>query len=332
MPVTRVEDRLSRRGGLIELLRVPAALFSCAVRVRGSLFDRGWMPIERLDVPVVSVGNLTVGGTGKTPAVALFARELLARGFKPGIASRGYRSEDGINDEARQLALELPGVPHEQNVDRAAAGRALEELGCDVCLLDDGFQHRRLARDLDIVLVDAARPWGVASGGPRAILPRGLLREAPVALQRAQAVVLTRTDQISEHELAALEDELERFAPGVPRMFAVHAPTRLSTIAGEELALERLKGADVHLASGIGHPEAFQKTLEMLGANVLSHARFPDHHAWSGADIAGPTPRITTRKDAVKIASAGHAPVCRTRTGRSAPSCSWGRPVSARLS
>jgi tetraacyldisaccharide 4'-kinase len=199
----RAERWLARRGGGVELLRVPALAFGLAAGLRRGLYDRGWLPQEHLDVPVVSVGNLSAGGTGKTPCVRWLAEACLARGRRPGIVSRGYAAPaDGPNEETRMLARALPDVLAIESVDRAAGGRALVERGADLVLLDDGFQHRRLQRELDVVLIDATRPWGLPAPRPGAapvcaLLPRGLLREPPRALARADALVVTRCDRRS---------------------------------------------------------------------------------------------------------------------------------------
>ncbi|HWA99925.1 MAG TPA: tetraacyldisaccharide 4'-kinase, partial [Pirellulales bacterium] len=156
------------------VLRVASVGYSAAMRIRNWRYDRGHARIEHVQAPVVCVGNLTLGGTGKTPLVAWIARWLRAHELRVTIVSRGYAAEAGArNDEALELEQRLPDVPHVQNADRAAAARmAIEEFEAQVIVLDDGFQHRRLARDLDIVLLDAADPWG--SGY---VFPRGMLRE-----------------------------------------------------------------------------------------------------------------------------------------------------------
>jgi tetraacyldisaccharide 4'-kinase len=317
----RIEERLARRGGAVELLRLPAAVFGALAGLRGALYDRGILPAERVDAPVISVGNLTAGGTGKTPFVALIVRELARRGLRPGVVARGYGARaGGASDEMRELAAALDGVPLRADPDRARGARALLP-ACDAVVLDDGFQHRRLARDLDLVLVDATRPFGLAAdGGPpvRAFLPRGLLRESPAALARAHAVVLTRADQAAEGELAELQGELERWAPGAPFLRAVHRPVRLAGLAGlPDEGLETLRGARVWLASGIAHPAAFERSARDLGAVVAGHRRFPDHHAWSAEEARALEDEarragallVTTGKDAVKLAPLG----CRAR-------------------
>jgi tetraacyldisaccharide 4'-kinase len=313
---TRAEDRLARRGGAVELLRVPAALFGAAARLRGALYDRGWLPSAELEVPVVCVGNLTAGGTGKTPMVVWLARELQRRGLCPGLLSRGYgRGSDETNDEARELERLLPGVLHVQNPDRVAGGYELVARGADAIVMDDGFQHRRLARDLDLVLVDATRPWGLprpAAGGEpvRAYLPRGLLRERPEALARAGAAILTRVDQAQRADVDRLRDVLQRSAPGLPICETEHAPVRWRTPAGEVREPSRLAGRRVVLVSGIGNPEAFERTVRTLGAEVQDHRRFPDHHDYAANDLEGLVSVttgerivLTTAKDAVKCAA-----------------------------
>ncbi|MBI5364060.1 MAG: tetraacyldisaccharide 4'-kinase, partial [Planctomycetes bacterium] len=248
----RVEDRLARRGGVVELLRAPACLFELAVRARRTAYDRGWLAGTKLPVPVVCVGNLTTGGTGKTPLVAWVVRELVARGFRPGILSRGYGAKPGEkNDEALLLERLCPNVAHVQDKERARGGARLVELGCDAIGLDDGFQHRKLARDLDLVLVDATRPWGLAADergrAVQALLPRGLLREPPSSLARAHALVITRCDAVTQAELARLQLELPRHAPGRGVAHARHAPRAWVDERGTRSELEALRGACVDL-------------------------------------------------------------------------------------
>jgi tetraacyldisaccharide 4'-kinase len=309
---SRPEARLARRGGGVELLRVPAAMFGAVARLRRRLYERGLLPVARLEVPVVSVGNLTTGGTGKTPFVAFVVRAFEARGLRAGVLSRGYgpRAADGTNEEARVLARMLPDTLHEQDPDRVAGGQRLVERGVDAIVLDDGFQHLRLARDLDLVLVDATRPWGLPApdaGGEavRALLPRGLLREPPAALERADAVVLTRADQVAPERLAALESELQRLAPGRPVLHAVHRPTTLVAPDGTTLDPTALAGRAVDLVCGLGNPEAFAATVTGLGARVRTTRAFPDHHDFAPGDLDGlgdaETWVVTTAKDAAKL-------------------------------
>ncbi|MSR61276.1 MAG: tetraacyldisaccharide 4'-kinase [Planctomycetes bacterium] len=317
----RFDQRLARRGGTLELLHLPAALFAGLARLRAVGYERGWLPCERVDAPVISVGNLSAGGTGKTPFVAMLVRELARRGLRAGILSRGYGAERGAarheNDEARWFARALEGVELVQDPQRVRGARELVARGVDVIVLDDGFQHRRLARDLDLVLVDATRPWGLPAQGDapavRACLPRGLLREPPTALARADALVLTRTDQLAEAELARLRAELAALAPGRPILAAVHRARRLVDPAGRALALAELAGRTVDLLSALGNPEAFQRTVEGLGARIGEHRVFPDHHRYVAADLAGLGAGerwlLTSEKDAVKLEGLARAHV-----------------------
>ena len=317
-PPSRADRRLARRGGVVELLAFPAMLFGVAARLRSTLYDRGWLRVLEIDVPVVSVGNLTVGGTGKTPMVEWLVEACRRRGLSPGLLSRGYGRAGGqeLNDEGRQLHERFPAVPHVQDRDRVAGAARLADLGVDVILLDDGFQHRRLHRDLDIVLVDATRPWGLAPAGAgeapvRALLPRGLLREPAAALARADLVVVTRCDAVEPANLEGLCAELARLAPGTPIRRARHAPAALRRLAAEpsadeEVELEALAGREVDLASGIGNPQSFEAAARSIGARVAEHRAFPDHHAFAPADLdgLGGRPVVVTAKDAVKLRGA----------------------------
>ena len=308
-PPLRLEDRLAKRGGAVELLRLPAAAFGLAAGLRSRLYDRGWLPHEKLGVPVICVGNLSVGGTGKTPMVVWLARELLKRGRRPGLLSRGYgKGHEEKNDEAFEMERALPGVPHIQNPDRVAGGHALLEQGVDIVVMDDGFQHRRLVRDLDLVMVDATRPWGLPYPDDEgeavcALIPRGFLREAPAALRRANAIVLTRTDQSTDERVQMLRRELESRAPGVPIVDTVHSATGLRAIRGPALELEQLRGREVELFSGIGNPAGFEASTRALGAKVVEHRRFPDHHSYVSGDLIGlgeGRTVLTTAKDISK--------------------------------
>ena len=244
--------------------------------------------------------------------IAWLCGRLIERGQRVGLASRGYGSEDGVpNDEARMLAELLPGVPHVQDKDRVRAAEELARRGVDVILLDDGFQHRRLARDVDIVLVDASRPFGLPAPRPgrapvRATLPRGLMREPLSALRRADAAVITRADAIDGRALDELEALLVRTAPGLPVARAVHAPVALRDVAtGAALDISELDGREVDLFSGIGNPGAFEATVCHLGAHVVQHRVFADHHSFLPGELEGlgESDRlvVTTAKDAARL-------------------------------
>ena len=304
-------ERLARRGGLIELLRAPAALLYLAVALRTRLYDARLLPRARVEVPVISVGNLTAGGTGKTPFVIWLCEELLRRGLRPGVLARGYGRAEGesLNDEGKLFAQRLPDVPQVQDPDRVQGAAELLRLGVDVIVLDDGFQHRRLARDLDFVLVDATRPYGLPArnGAPvAALLPRGLLREPPRALGRADAVVITRSDALAPESLAQLALELYDHAPGQPCITTSHRPAALRSLGGEPAPLGELAGLRVLPVCAIGNPAAFVRTLQDLGARTLEPLCFPDHHVYTQADLDAVHPPegatvVTTAKDAVKL-------------------------------
>ncbi|HMP01444.1 MAG TPA: tetraacyldisaccharide 4'-kinase [Gemmatales bacterium] len=290
--------------GLLSLAALP---YAGVVSIRNGLFDHGWRRSQRAACPVVSVGNLTVGGTGKTPAVEMIARHLRTAGHRVAILSRGYGATGGRNDEALLLEENLPDVPHLQGPDRVELARiAAEELEAEVLLLDDGFQHRRLCRDLDIVLIDATCPWGYGW-----VLPRGLLREPRRGLRRADVVLLTRCDQIDEAQLAELRAEAARLAPHAPILESRHVSEVLRDVDGRELAVEHLRGAPVAAFCGIGRPDSFFRQLAALGARLTATRIFPDHHAYGRDDVTslegwarqqpGDVLLITTHKDLVKL-------------------------------
>src|SRR5262249_29585071 len=210
-------------GVLRGLLRAASLPYGCGVWLRNALYDRGWKHVRRAAVPVVSVGNLTLGGTRKTPCVEDRAPVFREQDVRVAILSRGYGAAEGANDEALVLEENLPDVPHLQGADRAElATVAVEELDSELLLLDDGFQHRRLGRDLDVVLVDATDPWGQGC-----LFPRGLLREPRRSLRRAGAVVVTRRDQVDEAVRGRLREEVVRLAPSAVVAEAVHGPVEL---------------------------------------------------------------------------------------------------------
>jgi tetraacyldisaccharide 4'-kinase len=288
-------------------LRALSVPYGWAVRLRNRLYDRRWKRAVRAAVPVVSVGNLTLGGTGKTPCVEYVARFYRGLGLQVAILSRGYGSTQGRNDEALVLEENLPDVPHLQGPDRAAlAAVAVEELESEVLVLDDGFQHRRLARDLDLVLLDATEPWGYGF-----LFPRGLLREPPRSLRRAGAVVLTRCDQVDEAARDRLRREVTRIAPGVPVVETSHQPVDLVNGDQSPAPLQRLRHRPLLAFCGIGNPEAFRRTLTDLGAEVAAFRTYPDHHAYTRTDVedlrtwarqqATECIVVTTQKDLVKL-------------------------------
>lgn len=280
--------------------------YGVGVWVRNRLFDAGVRTAVRVPVPVVSVGNLTLGGTGKTPCVEAIADFYRDRGLQVTILSRGYGADAGRNDEAMVLEENLPDVPHLQGANRVElAMTAIHELEPDVLILDDGFQHRRLARDLDIVLIDATRDLR-----HEYLFPRGLLREPLGSLKRAGVIVLTRTDQVHADTVADQVAWLRTQAPHTPIVTAIHAPIDLLDTTGTA-SIAELLGKTVGAFCGLGNPDAFYLSLTDLGATVADFRKYPDHHAYTREDVANLTawantlPReawiLTTQKDMVKL-------------------------------
>ncbi len=309
-----------QRGSAAALLRAALTLaapaYGAAVAGRNWLFDVGLRNAQRTDVPVVSVGNITAGGTGKTPVVAWVAEWIQARGARPCLVSRGYRSlEVGGNDEYRVLAQLCPQVPHIQNRDRVAAAReATRTHQADVVILDDGFQHRRLHRDVDIVLIDATNPWGHGH-----LLPRGLLREARSALRRADVIALTRVDQVGPQDLRRLRDTV-RQETDVLQVEVVFRPTQVVSLAGKTASVDSLAGQALLAFCGIGNPDSFRGTLRSAGLSPAEGAfvAFPDHHHYTQGDLrelteraasGGATALVTTQKDLVKLDPAWEPPL-----------------------
>jgi tetraacyldisaccharide 4'-kinase len=287
-----------------------AVPYGLAVLARNAAYDHGLLRSVAAGVPVVSVGNLTLGGTGKTPIVAWIAARMRAAGRRPAIVSRGYAARPGeTSDEAAELAVLLPDVMHQADRDRPAAAARAVARGADVVVLDDGFQHRRLARDLDIVAIDATDPFGCDR-----LFPRGLLREPVAGLARAGGVVLTRADAVDEDRRRQIRATVERACGAPPTAWAeaVHRPARLRRFSGPTLPLADLRGQRVFAAAGIGNPAAFRRTLGTLGPSIAGCRWFADHHAYADQDLeevaaagrdAGCDLIVTTLKDLVKLRS-----------------------------
>ena len=271
----------------LSILEMP---YSFAMQIRNFLFDKGLRKIHKLDVPVISVGNLTVGGTGKTPFVAWLAQKFLDEGKLPAIVSRGYHADEtGWNDEAKELKLLLPDVPQAFSKKRfMAAQKLLSEHNrdpnnrkIDVIILDDGFQHRKLFRNHNILLVDATNPFGYAR-----ITPRGLLREPISGLRRADIVVLSRANAVD----AAKKDEICCKIKQVSQIDAAEAtffPRFLFFQSGEKKEIDVLAGAEVLAFCGLGNTGAFFRTVTECSCRIKAALTFPDHYHYTSYDIEG---------------------------------------------
>lgn len=286
--------------------------YALGMTLRNFAYDFGLKTIVKSPVPVVSIGNITTGGTGKTPMVEYVCRYFRQKGLRVAILSRGYGSGSGemagMNDEGLLLYQNLPDVPHLQDSDRAGLARiAVEELESQVLVLDDAHQHRRLARNLNIVLIDATNPFGFDW-----LLPRGLLREpSSQSLSRADAILITRCNLVSTGALESIENRVrEKIQPGTPVTRSIHQPVELLLATGEVQSLETLKGKKAAVFCGLGNPSAFLATVEALGVQVIAEKIFTDHHQYSDSDIAelsewvgatGAELALTSQKDLVKL-------------------------------
>ena len=303
------------------LLWLISLVYQLVMRRRNQNYDSGRSPIHDAGIPVISVGNLTTGGTGKTPIVCYLAGHLRERGVRVAIISRGYgRGEADANDEALELYDRLPDVPHLQDPDRVASAKiAVEELGAELLLMDDGFQHRRLKRDLDLVAIDATRPFGFGF-----CLPRGLLREPVAALSRADVVLLTRCDQVDRGQVEAIRQQINRYAGDALLVETKHVALGLFEYPGEFLELRELDGARIAAVSAIGNPQAFEETLCEAGAQVIASRRLPDHDAFSPETVEMLREWVNGLGDSIDQVICTHKDLVKLQTDRLG-----GRPVRA---
>jgi tetraacyldisaccharide 4'-kinase len=333
------ERRRGKRAALVRFsLYLLSLLFEGAVRARRFLYNVRILRDSTLGVQVIAVGNLTVGGTGKTPVVEKFARELQDQGRKVAILSRGYRSKppplssrlvnkvllredrtpprivsdgksllldsDQAGDEPYMLATNLKDVVVLVDKDRVKSGRyAIEKFGCDLLLLDDGFQYWKLrGRRRDIVLIDCQSPFG-----NERLLPRGTLREPPVHLARASTIFITKSDG----RTVDLRSRITRLNGNASIIECVHHPMYFEDVfTGERYDLGYLRGRRVAALSGIAQPESFEESLVMLGAQLVYAKQFADHHRFTQQEVLNVINRskkrqaeliITTQKDAVRF-------------------------------
>ncbi len=279
-------------------LSIVSFFYDIAVRITRFIAT---LKAQALPCKVISVGNLTMGGTGKTPAACMLAKRLKGAGRRPTVLIRGYG-----DDEWRMLKELLGDIPVIVGRDRLASGKtALSKFNADTIILDDGFQHWRLRRDLDIVLVDSTNPFGNGR-----LFPRGLLRECTEALRRADMVMLTKTD-MARKDLKGVKDKLKKIAPDIPVLESVHKPLGFYLLMSKErLGLDIAKGRRICALSSIENTGYFEHTLKTLGADVAAGFHYPDHYNYKDADLKFVTDEckkqnidtiVTTEKDAVKL-------------------------------
>ena len=317
-------------GPVLAILSGLSVLYGWGVRRRYQAYVSHPEKQAHLSVPVISLGNITAGGTGKTPTACYLARWLCRKGYKPALLNRGYRSQaekgaavmsDGEHillnaraggDEALLMARSLPGVPVLVGRERARTGQmAVRMLGAQVLLLDDAFQHWQLARDLDIVLIDSTNPFGNGH-----LLPRGILREPMEHLRRAGFFILTKSDLCSREEKEKICQPLRKYNETAPVAEAVHQPAwcisfkdwyegRKDRHGCSQLTV----GATVTAVSALGNPASFEATVCACGYHLGDRIRYDDHHPYTAADIRMMEEKaaqcgsvlVTTEKDAVKL-------------------------------
>ncbi len=300
-----------------------SAIYGIALSSRRFAYRISLKKPRKLPAKVICIGNLTLGGTGKTPAVISVAQEAKKRGFKPCILTRGYRGTakdpcfvskgkgsllDAIQagDEPVLMSSRLDGVPVIKGKNRFFSGMyALRELGSDAVnmfILDDGFQHWSLHRDMDVVLIDASNPFGNGK-----LFPEGILREPLSALGRADTVVITKTNTSCSKSIKAIEHEIKQHNAKAGLFLSFHKPAALIDVSGESESIELLNNRKVYAFVGIANPMHFRSMLASNGANIEQFKAFKDHHIYKQEDIdsimkeASGLDIITTEKDLMKL-------------------------------
>jgi tetraacyldisaccharide 4'-kinase len=289
------DDGASRRYAPARTILYPLSLlYRLIINLRNWLYNHNIFQQIKLTCPVISVGNITVGGTGKTPCVIWLARMLQEQGFRPAVLSRGYggKSSGPVNivsdgkdilassamagDEPYLMARTLQNIPVITGPKRVLTGKtAIDKFGADVLICDDAFQHRQIFRDINLVLLDSRAPLGNGH-----LLPRGALREPPTALRRADAFILTRSNEVVEK--ISTFDEIKN----IPVFRSSHQPVDVvSGDYGRLLPLAELKGKKVCAFVGIARPDSFKKVIKATGAQIISFDIFPDHYHYSPQEL-----------------------------------------------
>lgn len=296
------------------LLSIVSIFYLLAVWFRNLLYNRKIIEQHRENVPVFSVGNITAGGTGKTPFVMWLCSLFEEKNIRCAVLTRGYKAEKYASGEEHPAAIDEPAV-FEQNYpnvpviiqpDRiAGAIIAVDAFHAKALIMDDGFQHRRLHRDLDIVTIDSTEPFGFGK-----LLPGGLLREPVSSLSRTDVVVLTRCDKVSEDKLERIVTRIWQIKPDLPIVKSIHKPVSVIYSNNEKSEPAELKGKNIFAFCAIGNPNAFFETVKNLGANIKSSYSFNDHYHYVTDDIKGLIEKasqsdariiLTTEKDWTKI-------------------------------
>ncbi|MFH0764437.1 MAG: tetraacyldisaccharide 4'-kinase [Candidatus Omnitrophota bacterium] len=284
------------------ILYLASLPYGIAIYIRRLLYNCGIFKSKKVPMKVISVGNLTLGGTGKTPFVICLSKILNDQLKKRvSVLIRGYGW-----DEQNMLKKKMPDIPILVGEDRArSAHKAIKLYGSDTAVLDDGFQHWELDRDLDIVLVDSRNPFG-----NRKLFPRGILRERLNAMRRADVAVFTKVDKAG-HGLDSIKAEIRRYKDDMIFVEAVHKPVCIRDLRNrKDVGLAYFKGKRLILVSSIGDPSYFEETVRDFGADIAEHIIFPDHHNYTQADMARILRRcderkfdfvLMTEKDEVKI-------------------------------
>ncbi len=279
-----------------------ASIYRRALKISQDTYRKGPFRIQKSTARVISVGNITWGGTGKTPLVAKIAFELVAFGKKVAILTRGYGK-----DEVAELKKKLPGVPVLVGRDRIRTAReAVEKHGAEILILDDGFQHIRLHRDLDILTINSTEPFG-----PGGLIPAGTLREPMEHLSRADLFILTKSD-IGAKNVHWITQKIHEFKPGAVIFEAIHKPLHFwDPLQNKTVCFHEFRVKKAATLSGLADPHSFEKTVENLGIEILFAGRFDDHHDYSRGEIGdflkrsealGAMDIITTRKDFERLA------------------------------
>lgn len=294
---------------LVRILLLPiTALYGIAVLAKNAFHDAGLLTPKRVDAAVVSIGNVTVGGTGKTPLTILMAQEGVRQGRRVAVVSTGYgaKTAGGDSDEVALLRSRCPEVEVVVAPDKGLGARQAAEAGADLIFVDDGLQARHLHRDMDVVCVDARAPFS-----NRWLLPAGGLRESPAGVGRADLLVMTHHEGLSDERLEEVSSSVRAYNRTANMILGHHQPIGVRPVDAAVDALDdpsSLAGRDVFLFCGIASPEGFRDTIDELGANVTGILAFGDHHDFGPDDLAKVRARartatlVCTEKDAMKVA------------------------------